>query len=70
MEDIFVRFTDGTECVIPNVVNYKRNIKKSCWVICVCGGDNDNSNIVKINDHLVTMIGSRNLLNSIIWRFN
>ena len=70
MEDIFVRFTDGTECAIPNVVSYKRDVEESCWTICVCGGDNDNPNIVKINDYLVTMIGSRNLLNSITWRFN
>ena len=69
MEDIFIRFTDGTECAISNVLSYKRDVEESCWVICVCGGDNDNY-IVKINDHLVTMIGSRNLLNSITWRFN
>jgi hypothetical protein len=69
MEDIFVRFADGTECVIPNVLYYQRDVEGSCWVICVCGRDNDNF-IVKINDYLVTMIGSRNLLNSIIWRSN
>ena len=26
MEDIFVRFTDGTECVISNVLSYKRDV--------------------------------------------